>query len=318
MVSIRLRRLRIAPQAFRPEGASLQRRSCTAGEIPRSRGGLAAAGAITANPPHSVIPNTSCTLRPVFCSNLSINELGDDEPPVIARRAFEKVCILERNVEQRGEYSGYAAQDGGTVAMADPPEILDHAGISEACRRKQQDAPSRHEERQPENDRACHVEQRQSMGENIRARVLKHRRPPKRCDDLVPMRVRRKLRSTGGAARMEIGGDIVACSRTVEIQSAAGISIDRRREMKSTAPHHAFVRRDLHQLHFRQQPDDGQCLLPDFGLRRGAERHQDLDLSGAKKVCDMSGLQQKIDRQGISGGLRSPQNKMRLPEDAEA
>ncbi len=158
------------------------------------------------------------------------------------------------------------------------------------------------------------MEEGQARGEHVaRAHIAQHRAAVRR-DELAAVRVRDEPRRAGGAAGVEVGGDVVVSAWLAEDEPVVGL----RHQCAVEVDHAGFERRARRghpqQRQAGQPLAQGERLLPDIERGVRAERHQDLRARGLQQPGDVLRLEQEIDRHRIPRGLRAPERGLRLDQ----
>ena len=125
--------------------------------------------------------------------------------------------------------------------------------------------------------------------------------------DLVGMRVPHQLWRAGGAAGVEIGGDVAAQNLAPADKAVRRLLLDQVVEGEDSLARVAAAEHLHDRLEMLELRPDLFDLLPDVGARHRPERHQDFRVRGLQDLRDLVRLEQRIDGIGDAGGLRAEQ-----------
>ncbi len=158
-----------------------------------------------------------------------------------------------------------------------------------------------------------HAEQHVAAGPGLQQQI-----EPPGLIDLVGMGVPHQFWRAGGAAGVEIGGDVAAENLAAADEPVRRLLLDQVVEGKipfvgSPPPNTCTIA-----LRCLSCGADLLDLLPDVGARHRPERHQDLRVRSFQDLRDLVRLQQRIDGIGDAGGLRAEQRHEARPAPAAA
>ncbi len=154
------------------------------------------------------------------------------------------------------------------------------------------------------------MEQWQTVGQIVGlAKVVKDGRAEGR-DDLVAMGMCDQLWQTGRPAGVEVGGNVVVATGISGCENFSILDGQSRCEFNDAFRQWRIGHRNPNELETRKQSLDRERLLPDIELRMRPQRHQNFRAGSLDQLGDILGLQQKVDRHRIAGGLRTPQGEM--------
>ena len=225
------------------------------------------------------------------------------------------VGTRQRHLRQRRQHRGHGRQRGHAVFLHQTPEVLQHRAVAvQAGGRDDGFHPAR-ERRQRAWQRARHVEQRVAVDDHVlRAHGL-HLHAGPGGEHLCAVAVACQLGGAGGAAGVEVGGDVfgadVAAARQVrvrlrgdgggEIQHAFG----QRGRLALVQRRHAQHAR--HRRHCRTQM---LRLAPDVRLGVVAPGDQHLGARGVQQRRQLVVGQQRIERLHDARRLAAPERQV--------
>ena len=225
-----------------------------------------------------------------------------------AQGVFQRgqVMTLAGNLQQAGIDGGNTAEEADLVARDHLPEIADQCGVAIALRRGQQHFCAADESRQPGDDHAVDVEQRQATERHVADTEAGHQIHAVGHRHFVAVAVRRQLGRTGGAAGVEVAGDVVGGDHATAFQVVGGAGGDGFIEIQHALRQQAALGLERAALWFGQQVGhvhaenrfqlrqliaQGIDFVPQLGAWEGRQGHQQLGVGRVDQLGDVLGIE---------------------------
>ena len=226
------------------------------------------------------------------------------------------VGIAHRHRQRRGQHRGHAAEDLRLVALHQLPGIAHRGRVAPAGRAQHHQRAAAGQVGQALRQRAAHMEQRQAAQDGAaRDRQRQAQRPG--LVDLVGMAVAHQLGRAGGAAGVEVAGDVLRRDLPAADQPVGRVAAQLLVEVVDALRFIGGAVDHQHRLQLRQAALDLLHLVPDVAARQRADGDQHLGAGRAQDLAQLRRRQQRVHRVGDARRLRAEQAEVTLRQQRQ-